>query len=102
MSVDYICPLCEAKPITRRYYETSLFWIADCATCKVPMVVLNEHQLEFTQSDMGEIMKVVNKMFDMTKCEIDSTRRQIPGHAHFHIRPKKVKKIEKKKPKKNK
>ena len=85
---DFICPLCKAEPLTRRYYENSDFWIADCVSCGVPMVVLKEHRTKVYPQEITEMLKVCDKLFNMENAEIDYTMRQIPNHFHFHIRPK--------------
>lgn len=87
MSLLYECPLCKAEALTNRYYENRVFWIADCATCKVPMAVLREHRSKPQQWELDEMLKVCRSMFNMDKCEVDYTMRQISGHFHFHLRP---------------
>ena len=42
-SIDPNCELCEAAPITERYYEDDLCWVAECESCFVPMVVWKHH-----------------------------------------------------------
>ena len=37
------CPLCKKEKLTHWYYEGPEFWIADCITCNIPMLVWNEH-----------------------------------------------------------
>jgi len=90
----FICELCLAKPLTRRYYECSLYWIADCATCGVPMVVFKEHHERIDSWIINEAIKVCKSMFDMDSYTLDFTTRKIHGHAHFHLRPKKTQTVE--------
>ena len=86
MAEDYICPLCKAERLTKRYYENSLFWIADCPKTNVPIVVLNEHRRSCTQSDLGEIMKVCNSLFDMKRLQVEFMDAS-SSHFHFHLLP---------------
>ena len=83
---NYMCSLCKAEPLTKRYYENSLFWIADCPERNVPIVVLNEHKRSCTQSDFGEMMKVCKGLFDMTHLKIDFCDKE-SKHFYFHLMP---------------
>ena len=40
------CELCEAAPLTERFYEDDDCWIAECESCSVPMVVWRVHDPE--------------------------------------------------------
>ena len=50
------CPLCEAAKLTERYYEDDLVWAADCASCGVPMVVRQKHDIAPTQEERDRLL----------------------------------------------
>lgn len=81
------CPLCQKEKITKWYYEDDLFWVADCKTCKVPMIVLKRHSVRLTQEEWDRL-EVIFK--ELEKSGIsgahDYRRRAIPNHWHIHIR----------------
>jgi len=93
MPRDFECPLCKAEKITEWFYDSSLFWIANCATCQVPMVVLKEHRADVERWIIDEMIQVSKSIFDIDKFDIDFEMRQIKGHFHFHLRPKKIEKV---------
>lgn len=80
------CELCEGRKETRRYYEDHLFWIADCKTCGVPMVVLRRHSVTPTREEK-DFMKKALLHFAGPGFRIDQKRRSIPDHFHMHARP---------------
>lgn len=84
------CQLCEAEEITRRYHEDSLCWVADCATCGVPMVVLRRHSTQPTRREVAHMLDMLQLCCPPHKkgYSIDLERRSIPDHWHCHARPK--------------
>jgi hypothetical protein len=81
------CDLCDAKPITERRYEDDVCWVADCAICKVPMVVWRQHHKTpsaAVRRHMHERLAAVTP-FDHY---VDDRMRKIPDHYHAHARPK--------------
>ncbi len=85
------CDLCEAAPITKRYFDDELCWIADCEICLVPMVVWREHNAAPT-SDVKALLHdrlavVANDVLGEGVWKIDDNMRNIPDHYHAHARP---------------
>lgn len=83
------CELCEAKPITRRYHEDAISWIADCKQCQVPMVVYREHGV---MPPPGHLEHMIENLKLCGRPRrgghyVDSERRTIPSHWHAHLRP---------------
>ena len=83
------CDLCEAAPLTERYYEDDLCWIAECEACFVPMVVWKNHDSrppEDVKTMLHRILlDVTAKIFD-GEPYIDDNMRNIPDHYHAHAR----------------
>jgi hypothetical protein len=86
-----LCELCEAAPLTRRYLDDELCWIADCEICLVPMVVWREHDPvpnDDVKSALHERLAVVaNEVLGEGGWKIDDHMRNIPDHYHAHARP---------------
>jgi hypothetical protein len=83
------CELCEAAPITRRYHEDALCWIADCKACKVPMVVYREHGVAPPASHLEHMIETL-KMCGRPRrggYVVDDSMVSIPDHYHAHLRP---------------
>jgi hypothetical protein len=84
------CELCEAAPITPRYHDDSLCWIADCEACDVPMVVWREHGAEPPTEAVEEMIALLSGVaaarFGVGRFSIDRVMRQIPDHFHAHAR----------------
>jgi hypothetical protein len=85
------CELCEAAPLTTRYHEDELCWIADCEACDVPMVVWKHHGARPGDGDrermLGQLRLVALARFGTTEgFWIDEVMRQIPDHFHAHAR----------------
>jgi hypothetical protein len=85
------CELCDAAPITERYHEDDVCWIAECDSCGVPMVVWQEHDPrpsdEVKAVLHARLLEVVARQFDYEPW-IDDHMRNIPDHYHAHARPK--------------
>lgn len=85
------CDLCEAKVITKRYFEDEQCWIADCTICQVPMVVLKEHNRSpeaDVKAHLAEKLQVVaDQEFGAGQWRLDDHMRNIPDHYHAHARP---------------
>jgi hypothetical protein len=85
------CELCEAAPLTERFHEDDLCWIAECESCSVPMIVWREHDPEppaAVRSILHErLLAVVTAHFD-GEIWIDERLRSIPTHYHAHARPR--------------
>lgn len=85
------CDLCEAAPITTRYHEDELCWIADCEICLVPMVVWRVHSptpSEQEKQDMvARLAAIADLEFGAGGWRVDDHMRNIPDHYHAHARP---------------
>lgn len=85
------CDLCEAAPITRRYFEDETCWIADCEICLVPMVVWTVHDpkpADDVKADLhAKLAAVANPLFGEDGWKVDDNMRNIPDHYHAHARP---------------
>ena len=88
------CQLCCAKKLSTQYYETSRYWIAKCVSCNCPIIVCVEHVTNVEQALIDEILLVCNKIFDMSKFDIDFKMKTMDNHFHFHLRPKVKKETE--------
>ncbi len=88
--VAVACDLCEAAPLTRRYHEDDLCWIADCEICDVPMVVWRAHDPrpseEVRQRLAGLLASVADEVLGGGSWYLDDHMRNIPDHYHAHAR----------------
>lgn len=84
------CELCEAAPITTRYHEDDVCWIAECEGCAVPMVVWKCHGVDPDPADDVHMLAALEAVAGEVLGEwwIDRDRRTIPDHWHVHARPK--------------
>lgn len=84
------CDLCEAAPITTRYHEDEVCWVADCEICQVPMVVWKEHSptppIAAFDHMVARLTEVANARFGDGGWDVDPVMRQIPDHFHAHAR----------------
>lgn len=89
------CPLCRIFtddevvtklhwPLNREDVPKSRFVIVDCKTCKVPMVVLNEHITEIQPKDWNNIMFRCKKLFGKN-IRFRHNLHTIRDHIHIHI-----------------
>ena len=87
------CPLCEIYlskniytklhyPILEKVDEVD-FVILDCATCKVPMVVIRDHVSEVSKELWGRILYQSKRMFGNVQLRCES--RLIKDHYHCHL-----------------
>ncbi len=85
------CDLCEAAPITTRYLDDELCWIADCEICLVPMVVWRVHSATpdaDTKAQLHDrLAAVANAVIGEGGWKVDDNMRNIPDHYHAHARP---------------
>ncbi len=83
------CELCEAAPLTERFYEDDDCWIAECEACFVPMVVWKSHDPDPppTVKEMlhRRLIDIAIDVFDYEPY-IDDNMRNIPDHYHAHAR----------------
>ncbi len=113
----YDCPLCrlvfERELLTRLVYEDDLIIVVDCLVCQVPMAVLKQHRPSYTPEEKLHVERFfkqlvkdhpvpidantnIEKIYggeellktpEATEWVIDWEQRQIPDHAHCHLRP---------------
>lgn len=85
------CDLCEAAPLTTRYHEDDLCWIADCEICLVPMVVWRVHSPTPSELEKGDMVQrltaIADAQFGVGGWKVDDHMRNIPDHYHAHARP---------------
>ena len=80
------CALCQIeKNKNKVLYEDKNFIVVECWSCKVPMLVLKEHRIEFSAFEKRSIQRIFYGILAL-KGTIDYKMRQIPGHAHAHLR----------------
>jgi hypothetical protein len=89
------CELCEAAPITRRYHEDAICWIADCKSCSepgapVPMVVYREHGVVPPQRHLEHMIELLMLCGRPRRggYALDNSMNTIPDHWHTHLRPR--------------
>lgn len=84
------CDLCKAEKLTHRYYEDDLIWIAECKTCKCPMIVLKKHHKAFTDEEKFYIIDCIMSLFGKTAPKhIDWNMKTMKDHVHCHLRGEK-------------
>ncbi|MGB0113549.1 MAG: hypothetical protein WBP59_10045 [Ilumatobacteraceae bacterium] len=88
-AVDPDCELCEAAPLTERFFDDEFCWVAECESCSVPMVVWRSHDAhpseEVKAALHARLTAVVAVHFD-GEIWIDDNLRSIPTHYHAHAR----------------
>jgi len=77
-----LCQLVAGDIKTRLYYKNKTCTIVDCATCLIPMVVLNHHGAA-TEQEKRLMMASINALFSYES--IRTEPRKIPDHIHYHI-----------------
>lgn len=94
---DPNCPLCRAEKLTVWHYADpdGLWWIADCLTCGMPLLVFGGHGRwktgpisEDYQKIMGKFFEICEKRFGYNGYCIDGNSHQFPDHVYFHGRPR--------------
>lgn len=82
------CELCEAAPVTRRYWEDEVCWIADCKTCGCPMAVLKAHSRHPSAGQRAHMIRVLRLCGRPgARYVLDDAMRTEPRHYHVHLRP---------------
>ncbi|MFM2077638.1 MAG: hypothetical protein RJA49_1528 [Actinomycetota bacterium] len=88
---DPACELCEAAPLTPRFYEDDVCWVAECESCSVPMVVWKRHDPNPPEEVRVELLtrlsEVVVAHYEFEHW-VDPLMRSIPTHFHAHARPR--------------
>jgi hypothetical protein len=86
------CSLCRAETLTPWYLDEAEWWVADCLTCGVPMIVRREHGVREADGIPPETLQMwaaeaakIQRDLGLTG-KLDWERRQIPDHFHAHIR----------------
>ncbi len=89
MTEEPECELCEAAPLTERFHDDELCWIAECESCSVPMIVWKRHDPdppeEIRAALHERLITVVGRHFD-DEVWVDDRLRSIPTHYHAHAR----------------
>jgi hypothetical protein len=84
------CDLCEAAPLTRRYLDDEICWIADCEICLVPMVVWRVHDpappSNVRDQLRARLTLVADEQLGEGRWRFDDHMRNIPDHYHAHAR----------------
>jgi hypothetical protein len=84
------CLLCIASPFTERLHTDEYCWVADCRTCRVPMVVWNSHGVDVPVGVPSRMLTALHRVAQTrfpAGFEIDQRMRSIPDHWHAHARP---------------
>lgn len=92
---DPSCELCEAAPLTERYYEDDECWVAECESCFVPMVVWKRHDPNPPEEVRVVLLARLSLVVDTHPSFagwsghwLDANMRSIPAHFHVHARPR--------------
>ena len=115
---DPSCPLCrlanDREILSRVVFEDDFMIVVDCIVCRTPMAVLKAHRPSFTpaerdrvrlffrsllaseplpfaeDTDLNQVYGGAELLANPNAAEwvIDWEQRQIPDHAHCHLRPK--------------
>ncbi len=83
------CELCEAAPLTPRWFEDDLCWVAECESCSVPMVVWRTHGAEppaEVKERMLDRLREVADVHGPARYWVDEVPRTILDHWHAHAR----------------
>ena len=80
-----MCELCNLEKKTKWYFEDGIVIVCDCLTCKIPMIVSKEHEVDmpflFYESHFHDLIKrIFRKKFHFRK-----EARKIKDHWHWHI-----------------
>lgn len=85
------CLLCKAEKLTTWYEEHTDYWIADCLTCRVPMLVRRKHGF-IGAAERLRLHAIAGKFgavkYGPSGYTLRDEQRQIPDHWHVHIIPK--------------
>ncbi len=86
------CELCEAEPLTRRYHEDGICWVADCKTCKGVMVVYKEHGVMPPPSHLEHMVETLRLCGRPRRggYYVDDSMESVPMHYHAHLRPRRT------------
>lgn len=84
------CLLCTLERRTHWYTETPQWIILQCDTCAVPMAVWREHTEAIPEAEkaamLAELARVADIELGAGRWWLDSIRRLIPKHPHWHAR----------------
>jgi hypothetical protein len=84
------CMLCRLEERTRWYTETPQWVILQCDTCEVPMAVWRAHTEAIPQAEKAAMLAELARIADIELGQgcwwLDSIRRMIPEHPHWHAR----------------
>jgi len=85
------CVLCTLDRRTHWYTETPQWVVLECETCGVPMAVWRKHTEDIPDDEQGTMLAELGRIADIELGEgrwrLDSIRRMIPDHPHWHARP---------------
>lgn len=81
--IDDSCPLCKKEKKTHWYYNDTVCWVADCLTCKIPMIVLVRHSMDLTDFEFRHLPEIVEILFPGAK--LRKKQKKIKDHLHWHI-----------------
>jgi hypothetical protein len=84
------CLLCALEERTPWYTATPRWVILQCDTCGVPMAVWREHTEAIPEAEkaamLAELSRVADRELGPGSWWLDSVRRMIPEHPHWHAR----------------
>lgn len=78
------CLLCLAEKKTHWYHEDDICWVADCASCSHPMIVLRRHSMTATLDELYHMLTVVRNLFGVG-VQLRLNQRQVSDHLHWHV-----------------
>lgn len=88
--VAMACLLCTLERRTDWYVEAPQWVILQCDTCGVPMAVWRAHTEEIPEIEQQVMLAALSQIADRELGEgqwwLDSIRRMIPEHPHWHAR----------------
>jgi hypothetical protein len=84
------CLLCTLEERTQWYTETPQWVVLQCDTCGVPMAVWRQHTEAIPETEksamLAELARVADLELGAGRWWLDSVRRMIPEHPHWHAR----------------
>jgi len=78
-----MCELCRRELRTKLYYEDEKWWVVDCDTCRIPMIVLKEHRAILSPAQSEELMTLAHDLFGPNWIRWEM--RRIKDHFHAHV-----------------
>jgi hypothetical protein len=77
------CPICRLSNPTKVYFSNDQFIIVTCPKCRLPLIVICPHSMNYSKEIEDKIIREVNNIFGSSA--LIERQSEYPEHINWHV-----------------